>query len=85
MRKLLMLFVILTLALIDAPRESDAATIAVSSGWANGSVTGPDDVLAFDFALDSVGYFSLLDCCTGGDIWTITGGINATSLFILYP
>ncbi|MEQ1519785.1 MAG: PEP-CTERM sorting domain-containing protein [Aestuariivirga sp.] len=85
MRKLLVLFVMLTLTLFGAPRGSQAATITVGAGWVNGSVSSASVQLPFEFELLTAGYFSLSDCCTGGDIWSITGNFSGTSSYILYP
>lgn len=89
MRKFLVLFAMLAMALTGGPRDSSAATITVGAGWVYdvipAAIPGPPPVfppLSYNFTLLSAGYFSLTDCCIVGNIFTISGNDSPSSGFL---
>lgn len=79
MRRLLILLSAMLFTAFAGPREAQAATIVVDSGWLDGTALSRTDAVAFDFTLASAGVFSLTDCCVAGDVWTIAGSFAGVS------
>lgn len=82
MRKFLVLFAMLALALIGGPRGGYAATINVGTGWVYGETSPAAPSLSYDFSLATAGYFSLTDCCIAGNIFSISGNDSSSSGFL---
>ena len=85
MRKLLNFVSVMIMGLTLLANESRAATVTPDAGWVAGTISSSSDVLPFSFTLTGSGVFSLTDCCTAGDVWTIFGDFVGVSTVGLSP
>lgn len=87
MRKFLAFFAILAFALIGAPRDSEAATIAVDTGWVG--TTGGSLIASLDYnftvAAGSAAYFSLTEWNSPTNVYVISGDFSGSSTIGLAP
>lgn len=81
----LLIIATLIFAVGAGTRESQATTIAVDTGWLDGTIYSTSDSIPFDFTLTTAGIFSLTDCCAVGDVWTVSGDISGVSTVGLAP
>ena len=85
MLKTLLKTTALTAAALAAVSPVSAAVLVADTGWQEDvllTAGGTTNKSAWTFTVDTSALFSLVDCCVGGDNYTLSGGINgATSYF----
>jgi hypothetical protein len=85
LRKFITIMAIFVAAVLSGARDSEATTLVADTGWKASIVQSSTDSVSYDFSLTKSAYFSLSDCCSPGDVWSIAGSFAGVSTFALSP